>query len=254
MDLYSKHIKHVKNSNLSQVYYRQPDGYSCGATCVKMVSLIYNTEQLDIETIKTICNTNPTTGTIETGIIAGLNTLNLPFRRSFGLIPSIDEDISYLQTIFNQKYVYIMRTLLQGVKHWVVVYDQVEPDYYLCLDPSLGIVNYHKDFLLEAHKLRDFDGFEIQLPRVQSLDRFKLNVETINKILKEENLEPYRISEIAGEDGSLCYYYKKNNFLVYLELYSDLDMGFIVSDDVNKIIVLNSDITSIYDFISYMKK
>lgn len=154
-------IKPEKNINLENIYYRQPDGYSCGATSVKIVSLIYNTEQLGIEELKKVCSTNPSTGTIETGIMAGLNRLGLPFQRTFDIILNREQDEIYLDSILKQKFVYIMRTLLYGVKHWIVVYDKLEKDYYQCLDPSAGIVSYHKDFIFKAHELRDFDGFTI---------------------------------------------------------------------------------------------
>jgi len=153
--------KLCQNSNLENVYYRQPDGYSCGATCIKMVSLIYNTLSLDIDEFKSVCGTNPSTGTIETGIIAGLNKIHLPYQRTFDLILNREQDEIFLNSILKQKFVYIMRTLLYGIKHWILVYDQIELDYYLCLDPSAGIVNYHKDFILKAHELRQFDGFQI---------------------------------------------------------------------------------------------
>jgi hypothetical protein len=155
------HIKYEDNPNLNKHYYRQPDGYSCGATSVKIISLIYNTVSIDIEELKKICNTNPNTGTIETGIMAGLNKLNLPYQRTNDVILTIEQDEIYLDSILKNKFSYIMRTMLYNVKHWIVVYDKIEADYYLCLDPSAGIVSYHKDFILKAHELRQFDGFTI---------------------------------------------------------------------------------------------
>lgn len=159
--LSQNHIKYEKDLKLDKVYYRQPDGYSCGATCIKIVSLIYNTPQFNIEDIKEICKTNPNTGTIETGIIAGLHKLNLPFQRTNDLIFNIEQDAIYLDSMLNNGFIYIMRTLLYNIKHWIVLYDKVETDYYLCLDPMAGVVSYHKDFILKAHELREFDGFTI---------------------------------------------------------------------------------------------
>jgi hypothetical protein len=158
-------IKYAFNSDkkdrFKDIYYRQPDGYSCGATTVKMASLIYKTKNVDIEEIKQVCSTNPQTGTIETGIMAGLNYINLSYQRSYEVVLDIKQDEIYLDSILNSGFTYIMRTLLYGVKHWILLYEKTDSEYYLCLDPTTGIVNYHKDFLLKAHELRDFDGFTI---------------------------------------------------------------------------------------------
>ena len=155
-------VEDKQHSLLNKYYYRQPDGYSCGASSVKIVSNLYNvtSKDTDIELLKSICKTNPETGTIETGIISGLTYLGLPFQRTNDIIQTIQQDEVYLNNILSNNFIYVMRTLLYGIKHWVVLYEH-NNGYYTTLDPSFGIINYHKSFILKAHELREFDGFTI---------------------------------------------------------------------------------------------
>lgn len=103
------------------------------------------------------------------------------------------------------------------------------------------------DFLLYLHEI------EIRCRALRDmLNPFNIKIEEITKTLKDNNLIPYRIAEIKDIDG-LCFHFKKDGFFVYLEIYQDLDMGYIVSDEINKKIIVNVDIQSINEFISYMK-
>lgn len=71
--------------------------------------------------------------------------------------------------------------------------------------------------------------------------------------LRDNDIIPYRTSEIEDIEG-LCFYFKKENYNVYLEIYADLEMGYIVEDWINKKIITNVDIVNINDFIHYMKQ
>lgn len=149
-----------KSYSLYKKYHtRQPDGYSCGATSIKIVSNIYGLDS-NIPKLKEICGTNPETGTIDSGIANGLSFLGLPHQRTFDIIFTPEQDEIYLNYILYNDFTYVMRTLIHGMKHWVVIVDKSD-DYYSTLDPAFGIINYHKSFIIEAHKLRDYDGFVV---------------------------------------------------------------------------------------------
>ena len=152
-------VEDAQHSLYSKYYCRQPDGYSCGATSIKIISNIYGIKS-NITDLKTICGTNPQTGTIDSGIVRGLNFLGLPYHRTFDIIFNTDQDEIYLNYILYNDFSYVMRTLIHGMKHWVVIVGKSN-DYYSTLDPAFGIINYHKSFILEAHKLRDYDGFVV---------------------------------------------------------------------------------------------
>lgn len=97
-------------------------------------------------------------------------------------------------------------------------------------------------------------GIEIRARALRDmLNPFNMKVDTIKEELNNKGIIPYRISEIEDEDG-LCFYFKKENYNVYLELYRDLEIGYIVEDKVNKKIIANVDIENINEFIDYMQK
>lgn len=97
-------------------------------------------------------------------------------------------------------------------------------------------------------------GIEIRARALRDmLNPFNMKVDTIKEELNNKGIIPYRISEIEDEDG-LCFYFKKENYNVYLEIYRDLEMGYIVEDKVNKKIIANVDIENINEFIDYMQR
>lgn len=51
-----------------------------------------------------------------------------------------------------------MRTLTQGIKHWVVIYGKTH-NQFLVADPWLGKIKYNVEQIISIWKPRDFDGF-----------------------------------------------------------------------------------------------
>jgi len=107
------------------------------------------------------------------------------------------------------------------------------------LDKS-DFLSYLYNIEIRARALRDI------------LNPFNMRVDTIKKELNNREIIPYRISEIEDEDG-LCFYFKKENYNVYLEIYRDLEMRYIVEDRVNKKTIANVDIGNINEFVDYMR-
>lgn len=140
----------------------QPDGISCGNTCIKMIldfKKIYS--DVSISDIVDICGTNMIHGTRDVEMIKGLTYFNIPNKQNF-FIDNDEHNIKYLDNILNQNNIFLLRSLTQGIKHWVIVIGK-ENDYYIVNDPWLGVQRYTIEQLLNIWRPRNYDGFEIFL-------------------------------------------------------------------------------------------
>jgi hypothetical protein len=69
-------------------------------------------------------------------------------------------------------------------------------------------------------------------------------------ILADENISPNRITDYCEE--GYCFMFKKNNLLIYFEIYSDGDFGFISVDKQNEYkIIHNQDINNLKEFVDF---
>lgn len=69
--------------------------------------------------------------------------------------------------------------------------------------------------------------------------------------LKEHNLKPNRITLFYE---GVCISFIKNNTIMYLELYNDGDIGYIIEDIINKKSIDNKDLTNINKVIHIIKE
>lgn len=69
--------------------------------------------------------------------------------------------------------------------------------------------------------------------------------------LKEYGLKPNRMTLFYE---GICVSFTKNNTVLYVELYNDGDMGYIIEDIVNKKSIDNKDLTSISEVIHSIKE
>lgn len=137
----------------------QPDGISCGNTCIKMIldyKGIY--KNITIQDIIDICGTNKSHGTRDIEMIKGLNHFNIPYLQN-DFIDDEDLNIEYLDSVIERGNIFLLRTLTRGIKHWVIVYSK--KDNYLISDPWLGYKEYSKKQILDIWKPKAYDGFEI---------------------------------------------------------------------------------------------
>jgi hypothetical protein len=144
---------------------RQPDTISCGNTCIKMIlDYLGNYNNVSITQIIDICGTNRFHGTRDIEMRAGLEYFNIPHCQN---ITSGDESkqIDYLKTVLKMGNVFFLRTLINGMKHWVIVYGFSGDSYYIN-DPAQGTKTYTVDRLIEIWKPRAYDGFEIILNKI----------------------------------------------------------------------------------------
>jgi predicted double-glycine peptidase len=141
-------------------YYEQPTGNTCGPACLKMAhSSIYglqNTTQITIELIGEMCGTDWIVGTPPERMIAGLTGLGLEY------VIHINEENPFelLQKTIDDGKINVLRTLTQGMPHWIIVENYVD-DIYNVLDPWLGRLQYTKEQLTEIWSPREYFYFEI---------------------------------------------------------------------------------------------
>lgn len=144
---------------------QQPDGISCGNTCIKMLlEYIGIGYDMTIEDIVDICGTNNLHGTRDIEMIKGLDYFKIPYKRNNTQGDDLIQ-LSYLNDVLKINNIFFLRTLTMGIKHWVIVTGENNGTYYVN-DPWLGLKYYTADDIIKIWKPRDFDGFEIYMDKV----------------------------------------------------------------------------------------
>lgn len=109
--------------------------------------------------------------------------------------------------------------------------------FFVC-SKCKGITMYYPCF----HCGYKEEEYVITISNTSTSDKFFVeNSPTLEPILKLINLGyyPHRINYL--EEGT-CYEYKHENKKLYLELYNDGEIGYIIEDFINKEILENEDI------------
>lgn len=141
-----------------QIY--QPNGISCGPTCIKMVyNYVKNNEQIAIDDISNICGTNNIKGTTLDDMIKGLDHFNIQHTVPTNLTDD-KKAICFLNTALINDQIVILRTLTHGIKHWIIV-DSIREQLYYVNDPWLGELIYTKEQILNIWTPRNFDCIAI---------------------------------------------------------------------------------------------
>jgi GNAT superfamily N-acetyltransferase len=136
----------------------QPDDITCGPTCLKMIS-DYLDIKVTIEELKIVCGTDNLSGTTDLKMIKGLDYLNLKYHQ----LPLKDKEkcFNIIDDELNKGNLILFRTLVKGIKHWVVC-DELNNEKYTIYDPWLGKYYLDKDELDNIWSPREYDGFVIQ--------------------------------------------------------------------------------------------
>lgn len=137
-------------------YMRQPDGISCGPTCIKMVADFYRGDIPTIKDICKMCGTDAITGTPPERMRKGLDGLGIKY------LEHMDEETPYqsLRDAIDNGSVTMLRTLTHGVPHWIVVHSYNDEVFFVN-DPWLGQIEYNEDQLEKIWKERNFFFFEV---------------------------------------------------------------------------------------------
>lgn len=160
-DQYKRLVKHIK----------QPNGISCGPTCIKMVGDFFKGEVPSIEDICKECGTDSITGTPPERMRKGLDSLGIQY------IEHISEENPFqsLKDAIDRGSVALLRTLTHGVPHWIVVHSY-EDKVFNVNDPWLGQITYNTIQLHTIWKERDHFFFEV----IKENDIMDLNEELEN--------------------------------------------------------------------------
>lgn len=150
-------LKNYQSFTESIKLIKQPDGISCGPTCLKMLAELFKINAT-IEELKIVCGTDTKTGTTDEKMIKGLDYLNFDWER----FPLGDKQKAFdrLELALQEGNSILFRTLIQGVKHWIIC-DPAKDKFYI-VDPWLGEYNLESDKLDEIWKARDYDGFMVK--------------------------------------------------------------------------------------------
>ncbi len=111
--------------------FKQPTGNTCGPTCIYMAwyHLINkgNDIQFDIdmkytiEDVSKFCTTDWVVGTPPEKMVLGLNALNLKYVEYL----SSPHPFDLLKDVINNGNIPLLRTVTQGIPHWIIVDCQI---------------------------------------------------------------------------------------------------------------------------------
>lgn len=150
-----------KGLDLSKHHTYQEKGYTCGPTCIEMVSKFLGVDYGHVDDISDLCGCNPKTGTVDTGMKNALDNLGINSEQNRHT-SSVEDAMDYLDELLEKGNIFIMRTLTRGIKHWIIVYGKQKDDY-LIADPWLGNIEYDFEDIVDIWEPRNFDGFEVKL-------------------------------------------------------------------------------------------
>lgn len=147
-------------------YKQQPTGNTCGPTCIYMAlryilnhpnDLPFDIDIADtVEGIAEACGTDWIVGTPPDRMEKGMDAVNIKYieyihpKRPFDL----------LKQVIDAGNIPIIRTITQGVPHWIIANGYVG-DVFNILDPWLGVIKYDIQQLNKIWMPRDYQFFEI---------------------------------------------------------------------------------------------
>lgn len=175
-------------------YTSQPDGISCGPTCLKMIHDHLKGGDIDIEDLKLICGTDDIKGTTLEDMITGLNAIGIPYEA-----PSLETDgkaMAYLIKAINKGNPVILRTLTKGAKHWIIVTGIKGSAYhpqFEVKDPWLGEITYNTKQILAIWRPRNYHCLQILVDKLPS--------KVVSEFLKEVGQE-IKIRKVKARDQS----------------------------------------------------
>ncbi len=124
--------------------------------------------------------------------------------------------------------------IITNPKFHLLSSDAVEQDF----SPIESSIDY--DYVQLVDQLTEIQSLameaDVESPSAYSLVLAEL---ALSK-LKQENFLPNRITYTV--DGGYCFVFKKSTQALYLEIYNDRELGFIIEDFVKKEIIENKEI------------
>lgn len=147
-------------------YKQQPTGNTCGPTCIYMaLNYIINKPNdlpfdvyisKPIQEIAEACGTDWVVGTPPERMVKGFEEYEMKYVE---YVHSPDP-YSLLKHVIDSDNIPIVRTITQGVPHWIIV-NGYDKDKYNILDPWLGQIEYTQEQLDLIWSKRQYQFFEI---------------------------------------------------------------------------------------------
>lgn len=143
-------------------HYKQPNGITCGPTCIMMVyeALPYTPKKThySILEISDMCETDSITGTPPERLEKGMNELGMNYTHH------VNSKVPYqdLKTVLDNGNIPIVRTFTHGIPHWIIV-SGYENDSYYINDPWQGEIKYTQEELNDVWVGRHYEFYEIEM-------------------------------------------------------------------------------------------
>ena len=147
-------------------YIRQPNGYTCGSTALYIACDAKGIETPSLLDLANQMGTNPRTGTTDIEMSRGLEIVGLPVSR-YALLNgktfragNKEEAFKALSESVSGDSLFLLRTLMYGIPHWVLAYE-MKNNHILYVCSCSGIGQLDADALYKIWEPRAFDGFRI---------------------------------------------------------------------------------------------
>lgn len=149
-------IKKILKEEFEHMY--QPTGNSCGPTCIKMVHDFFVGDIFEIPEICEACGTDWTVGTPPDRMELGFNHMGIDYEHHIGM----DEPYEFLREVFSKGHVAIIRTIIQGIPHWIVARGWNEDTKtFIINDPWQGPQDHTEEDLENIWYQRNYEFFEV---------------------------------------------------------------------------------------------
>jgi ABC-type bacteriocin/lantibiotic exporter with double-glycine peptidase domain len=137
----------------------QPDGISCGPTCLKMAADYFKNSEYTISEIAEMCGTDNILGTPPDRMKEGMRELGLRYVE----YQHLTEPYDLLRRVIDSNRIPIVRTITKGIPHWIIIqgYDINNPNRFKVYDPWLGVYYYLQDELNSVWAPREYQFFEV---------------------------------------------------------------------------------------------
>lgn len=191
-------IKKIIKESIQHIY--QPTGNSCGPTCLKMVHDYFIGDRFKVDDICHACGTDWVVGTPPDRMNKGLDYMGIEYVEHI----SDEEPFQELRNSIDRGHPCIIRTITQGVPHWIVAVDYTE-DSFMINDPWLGKITYTDEELNDIWHMRDYFFYEVTGAKdmgdnlTEEVDKSS-EVEISHFKNQEEMIEALRLSMVVFKD------------------------------------------------------
>ena len=149
---------------------QQTNGINCGPTSLKMLLNYYKTRKNpSLDTLTDVMEVDTDFGTTDIRMKKGLVYCKINHKQ---IKTNSEGALNLLKNYIKNDRKILLRTLTQGVKHWIVIYD-FKDNLFLVADPWLGKIKYNDKEIYNIWKPRNFDGFIVYGDFFENIENWK---------------------------------------------------------------------------------